>query len=202
MNLIRFSGRSFLPMKYMCKMIATNQVTPVPTSPQHTFQTRILNIAGVFNDSANVNGFDIMNSLYERWRVNYASISLQVINLGVVSVSFAMLAEPTLATFTNTLEMMEQPFSKRRVINSGIGGNAFQTIKYPIAPKKLFGRNLKYDDDGVSNGVNNTGPTGTNAMWNVILETLDGTDSVEVTYYTKVTYWVTWYDRKIVPQTT
>lgn len=203
-KLITFKGLSFLPDKYQCRMVAYQSTQLEALFPLVQEQVSVINASGVFFGSEDVNGFDIMKSLYMRWRVGFFTVKMTVTNMSVQSINVNTLFRKDNTVLSDPEEIQEQPWSRRMVVNGTNGGRTTRTMRGSINPSRLFGRKIKYDDDGITNGVDSTGPSEIPTL-QIYIESNDINSATPTLINLRIDYkvmmWITWYDRKIIPPT-
>lgn len=195
---VRYTGPTFLPQAYHCKMVYTDRLTKT-TGAANTilFQYNILDIANVdpLIAGSGVNGLDTMNSLFEKWRVNFAVFKMRIWNTEVNEAYQVTLRPVPNNNASISIEQERQnPHVKYRVVNTQNSGGGMVHFKSVVKPGSLSRRNLKYDDDLVTNGAGDTGPI-EEFVWNVRVNNVEQNASVNFVVMVHITYYVKFYER-------
>jgi hypothetical protein len=134
-------------------------------------------------------GFDQWMTLYSRFEVLKSTYNVKLVNSGSIPVGAAIY--PSLSATISTLATVgEQPFSKRGIM-SAKGGMDRLTLQMTMSPQRFIGR--------VTDSVNYTGSASGDPSillyWNQVVESLDGSTSVDVYIEIEINYIVKLYDR-------
>lgn len=195
------SAQGALPQKFITQHVYVADYSRTDTGG-FNYQINIINIdrPEPTGDNMSVNGFDEMSAWYAQWRVNYCQLTLKVMNndgQNGCNVTIVPRADDT--AITTMLDIAQQPYAKWAMLSNGTGGKVMHTFRLGVNPNTLAGRTLRFDDPGLTSGAGTTGPT-KNMRFNLRVEnsSLPAGNTI-VVFTTILKYYVTWYDRKIIP---
>jgi len=203
-SMVRYIGPGALPNKYICRMQNYLEEVNVVGSPPLVLTTRIMNIFNSYSltGTQNVNSFDILNSMWGRWRVIKFTEKMVLTNISDIALHVTTLARPNdSATSPDQGVLNQNPYTRRRYVSSEQGGKPAVTFYTKIIPKDLLGKNPALEDDGIFNGVNTT-PPASDMLVTYNIEAADNASGFTVNMTRWTWYVVVWYDRKQIVNTT
>lgn len=197
-----FRGQSFLPQKYKCCHVFYDFIQLDVESGGKiviSFQMLDLTDPGFEVPDRAVDSFLLLADVYNQWRVTSLTWHATVGNNQ--DSPFQMIAAPRqdAVIFASDIEMMQQPYVKSVLVGGSSGGSSTKSLSGSVNMSTLGGRNVEFDDFGITSGVGTTLPA---QDWRLIFMFSNpgspGEPTMDLSFRIKLVYNVTWWDRDII----
>jgi len=201
-------GVSIVPDVYVTKIAYKGRFAINPTSgalAYHQFSANSIYDPDVSATGTFPEGYAILSSMYNNYRVISVNVEFQIGCTGTTSATTmfeAAIALATTATPYNTMEAASaSPFSRWRICSGT--SNPIQRLSYTMPIYKLFGvePSAILDDQrysGTLGSVGTGGNPGYNGIINILTKPVDGSTTLSLFAYVKITYMVECYGRQTI----
>jgi len=160
----------------------------------------------------NANPYPRFSGHYRRWIVFGSKISVKVVNTQPISptpdlrapVTCVIVPTKYLGGVLNSSvdDLAEQQYAVRKDIQANTGGPSVATLRsymrtakiWNVPPRKIMDN---YDFGGTSDGAGNTSPNN-QWLWQVYLDSMDGTTTWAAIYRIRIVYYAMFYDPPFV----
>lgn len=149
-------------------------------------------------------GFFELSQFYNQCIVYGSKIRVECVNTDTPPIRMVLFPfnQGSTSNWNTVEEALAQPYARDRIISATTGMDR-ATLTHYISTAKINGttRQKIKDDDGFSMLTGNTSPPAEESKWALLMYSTVS-NAISFTVTVKVTYYVEFFDRTILPQTT
>lgn len=186
---------------YMCKLHYCDHVTLSPTTSLAYIQYKQ---NGIYDPQVAVGGhqpkfYDQLTAVYDSWVVYKMKWSVKAFNQGTsMAAMIGTRTHNTNTVYTTIDDLRESPLAQFKLISARDGGPSVKTLTGSVKTGKVFGiPSTAVTAEASYHGQASADPSNT-SYWTLYTQAVDESTSINVTFSIALTYYVKFFDRKIV----